>query len=126
MARQPGRRLHRADPRQARLWDRHVIDDELKWGHGVWFADLDGDGNDELIIGVRDDSAIEGPPRRGIRIYKATTDEKGSKWARQIIDNGGMACEDLAAADLDGDGKIDIVAVGRQTHNVRIYWNQGR
>jgi hypothetical protein len=32
--------------------------------------------------------------------------------------------EDLAAADLDNDGRPDIVAVGRATHNVRIYWNR--
>src|SRR5262249_6003929 len=37
------------------MWDRHVVDEKLKWGHAVWCADLDGDGNDELIIGVRDD-----------------------------------------------------------------------
>src|SRR5262249_49140104 len=37
------------------LWVRRVIDDQLRWGHAVWCADLDGDGGDELIIGVRDD-----------------------------------------------------------------------
>src|SRR5256885_7383204 len=36
-----------------RLWDRHVLDEQLRWGHAVWCADLDGDGNDELIIGDR-------------------------------------------------------------------------
>jgi hypothetical protein len=36
-----------------------------------------------------------------------------------------VATEDLAAADLDGDGRVDVVAVGRATHNVRIYWNEG-
>lgn len=111
----------------AKLWDRHVIDDQLRWGHAVWCADLDGDGSDELIIGVRDDPEKTDTfkERRGVRVYKAQ-DERGSKWARHLVENGGMACEDLAAADLDGDGKIDIVAVGRQTHNARIYWNLGR
>jgi hypothetical protein len=33
--------------------------------------------------------------------------------------------EDLAVADLNGDGKLHIVAVGRQTGNARIYWNEG-
>ena len=40
------------------------------------------------------------------------------------VDPGGVAVEDLAAGDLNGDGKIDIVAVGRATLNVRVYWNE--
>jgi len=110
-----------------KLWDRHVIDDDLRWGHAVWCADLDNDGDEELIIGVRDDPAAKDTVtgKRGVRIYEPL-DDKGTKWARQIIDNGGVAVEDLAAADLNGDGRPDIVAVGRQTHNVRIYWNEGR
>jgi len=107
-----------------KLWDRHVIDEQLKWGHGVWCADIDGDGDEELIIGVRDDLSMKTGERRGVRIYKAT-DGVGTKWVRKIVDDGGVAVEDLAAADLDGDGKPDIVAVGRQTHNIRIYWNDG-
>jgi hypothetical protein len=117
-------------PAQAgKLWDRHVIDEQLRWGHGVWFADLDGDGTDELVIGVRDDpnpkAGDKFTERRGVRVYKAT-DGKGAKWERQIIDDGGVAVEDLTVADLDGDGKQDIIAVGRATGNGRIYWNQGK
>lgn len=110
------------DPRQ--LWDRQVLDEQLKWGHAVWCADLDADGSEELIIGVRDDLSQKSGERRGVRIYKPR-DAKGTHWDRQLVDEGGVAVEDLAAADLNGDGKIDIVAVGRQTGNVRIYWNTG-
>jgi hypothetical protein len=106
------------------LWDRHVIDDKLKWGHAVWCADLDGDGNDELIVGVRDDLSKNPDQRRGVRIYKAL-DERGTRWARHFIDPGGVAVEDMAVADLNNDGRIDLVAVGRQTGNIRIYWNEG-
>jgi hypothetical protein len=112
-----------ADPAKE-LWDRHVLDEHLKWGHAVWCADLDGDGDDELIIGVRDNLSSTPQERCGVRIYKAV-DGSATKWARHIIDDGGVAVEDLAAADLNGDGRIDIVAVGRQTHNLRIYWNEG-
>jgi hypothetical protein len=107
------------------LWQRQVIDNELRWGHAVWCADLDGDGDDELIIGVRDNPLRTDmfKTRRGVRIYKAR-DAKAEKWERQIVESDGVAVEDLAAADLNGDGRIDIVAVGRQTGNVRIYWNE--
>jgi hypothetical protein len=111
-----------ADP--AGLWDRHDLDNKLKWGHAVWCADLDGDGGDELIIGVRDNLSGNSGEKCGVRLYKPT-DDKGAKWQRHLLDEGGVAVEDLAAADLDGDGRIDLVAVGRQSHNARIYWNKG-
>ena len=103
------------------LWKRHVVDNELKWGHAVWCANLDDDADQELIIGVRDN--LNEHMRRGLRIYDPQ-DAQGTQWKRTIVDPGGVAIEDLAAADLNGDGRIDIVAVGRQTHNVKIYWNQ--
>jgi hypothetical protein len=108
---------------------RNVIDEQLRWGHAVWFADLDGDGPDELIIGVRDDPnpklGDNFKERRGVRVYKCT-DSLGAKWERTILEDGGVAVEDLTVADLNGDGKPDIVAVGRATGNCRIYWNQGK
>lgn len=100
-------------------WNRHVLDEQLKWGHAVWCANLDDDEDQELIIGVRDN--LDDSARCGVRIY-----DPSEGWKRQLLDPAGVAVEDLTAGDLDGDGRVDIVAVGRQTHNVRIYWNQGR
>ena len=102
------------------LWNRQVLDDELLWGHAVWCANLDDDEDQELIIGVRDDK--NETQRRGLRIYDPQAG--GKTWRRQLIDAGGVAIEDLAAGDLNQDGRVDIVAVGRQTHNVKIYWNE--
>lgn len=105
--------------------DRIVLDDHLRWGHAVAFADLDGDGIDELIAGVRDnpdpkkDTFTE---KRGVRLYKNVNGD-GSKWERKMLDENGVAVEDLAVGDLNGDGRPDIVAVGRATGNCRIYFN---
>lgn len=108
------------------LWTRTVVDAQLKWGHAVWCANLDGDGDEELVVGVRDDldgKSSEGAQRCGVRIYDPL-DAANGKWSRQLVDSGAVAVEDLATADLDGDGRQDVVAVGRATHNAKIYWNR--
>jgi hypothetical protein len=87
----------------------------------VWCADLDGDADQELIVGVRDNQ--DERSLSGLRIYDPA-DALAGRWERSLFDPGGVAIEDLAAGDLNGDGRIDIVAVGRATHNARIYWNE--
>lgn len=106
------------------LWPRHIIDPTLNRGHALWTCDIDGDGSDEIVLGFSDPGTgpIKGP---GVFIYKAD-DATGTKWTKHTIDNGGMATEDLICADLNGDGKIDIVAGGRATHNVKLYINGGK
>jgi hypothetical protein len=102
------------------LWQRQVLDEDLTWGHAVWTANLDADADEELIIGVRDNTS--GGTPSGVRIFDPA--DGGKRWERTLVDPGGVAVEDLAVEDLNGDGRPDIVAVGRATKNVRIYWGQ--
>ena len=97
------------------LWSRLVIEDQLSGAHALGWGDFDGDGSDELAVGWRQG-------KYGIAVYKQGS---GGNWQRSLlVDDGGMAAEDLAVADLDGDGRPEIVAVGRATANVKIYWNE--
>ena len=105
------------------VWRRTVIDKKLLWGHAVAVADLDGDGGDELVIGVRDTLDSENPC--GVRIYDPIDADAG-QWAVTRLDPGGVAVEDLTVGDINGDVRSDIVAVGRATHNVKIYFNQAK
>jgi hypothetical protein len=110
----------------AQLWSRHLVAEPLQWGHAVWCADLDHDGDDELIIGQRDPNkpGTTAPRGPGIFVFDPKPGATAPAFDRYAIDDGGMACEDALAADLDGDGRDDIIACGRATHNVRIYWNR--
>ena len=102
---------------QAGVWARSVIESEITGGHALGWADFDGDGNDEVAVGWRDQ-------KPGVAIY--AVDRDGALKAKVMIDDGGMATEDLVVADLNGDKQPDIIASGRATHNVKIYWNETR
>ena len=104
---------------------RFVLDDQLKGGHAVWFADFDQDGAEELLVGFREKAGPKNLP--GLNIYDLHIDADGEVSAeKHVIDDGGMATEDARAADMNGDGWPDIVAFGRATHNIKYYENLGK
>lgn len=99
---------------------RQILDDNIKAGHAVATANLFGNGREEIVAGWRTPNKDQ---KVGVKVYWST-DESGKNWKSAWIDENGMACEDLRLGDLNGDGKIDIVAAGRNSHNLKIYWNQ--
>jgi hypothetical protein len=110
-------------------WARYQVESGVSWGHAVWFADLDGRPGQELIIGQRDPRRDDRMPKGpGVRVFGfdviITDGTVMTLPYQQTVDDGGMACEDAMAADLDGDGRPEIIAGGRATHNVKIYWNR--
>jgi hypothetical protein len=100
--------------KQGSAWRRDVIDDSLLDGHTIVTADLSGDGNDQVIAGMR------GKPQR---VYIYAFD--GTRWNRQTLDDGDMAAAACAVADLNGDGRPDIACIGSATHNLKWYENLG-
>ena len=103
---------------QPGAWARTVIESAISDGHALAWADFDGDGSDELVAGWRN------AKQPGLALYAVNRD--GTLRTKTMIDESGMATEDVAVADLNGDKRPDIVAAGRATSNVKIYWNEGK
>ena len=99
---------------------RIILDDQLKEGHALATADLLGLGRDQVIAGWRVPNAEN---KVGIKLYVSRS-KTGNEWDQYWIDENGIATEDLQVLDLNGDGKPDIVAAGRATKNLKIYWNR--
>ena len=97
-------------------WEREVIDATLADGHTIQTIDLDGDGNDAVVAGYRGGEH---------NLYLYRYDRAGGKWARQALDRGGMGAAACAVADLNGDGRPDVVCIGSATANLKWYENLG-
>ncbi len=97
---------------------RIVLTDELMQGHALATGDFLNSGIDQIVVGWREANADQ---EMGIKIFVAA-DAQGTRWNGYWVDKNGMACEDLKVADLNGDGKMDIIAAGRDSHNLKIYW----
>jgi len=99
------------------MWQRQVIDDALVEGHTILTADLNGDGTDEIVAGYRGKG-------RSVNVYYANG-PKGERWTSHPLDNGGIAASSCAVADLNADGRPDIVCIGSATANLKWYENKG-
>ena len=109
-----------SDTKPTSIVSRQILDDNIIAGHAVATADLFGNGRQEIVAGWRTPNKDQ---KVGVKVYWST-DATGKTWKSAWIDDNGMACEDLRLGDLDGDGRIDIVAAGRDSHNLKIYWNR--
>ena len=98
-----------------RVYRRSVVDTTFNQGHALATGNLLGLEREQIIAGWREPNAAK---QFGIRIYH---DEDGAWKSDWVGEPNTMACEDLKLADLDGDGRPEIIAAGRSTKNVVIY-----
>lgn len=102
------------------LWTQlSVLSDELKDGHALACADYLGTGADQIVVGWR---AMNEPGVPGIRMF-TPLDAEGTEWRETRISGERVAVEDIKAGDLNGDGKVDLVAAARQTKNLVVFFN---
>jgi VCBS repeat protein len=100
------------------VWKKHLIDDSWSQGHVTALADLDGDGQEELVTGKcvyahsGSDPGAEDPAVLYYYRWNAST----SSFTRHTIagpgENVGLGRQ-IVLADLNGDGRTDLVAPGK-------------
>lgn len=101
-----------------RTWKRHPIDPFNSQYHDLRWVDLDGDGQCELVTGKRYRAHCGHDPGEydpvGIYYFKWT----GESFVKQVIDYGparqATGCGIyFQVADLNGNGRLDLIAPGK-------------
>ena len=99
---------------------RTVLSTVLAQGHSIVAGDFLGLGRDQVAVGWRN---LNKQRAYGIKLF-VPQDDEGSAWKEHWVDQNGMACENMQQADLDGDGRPEIIAAGRVSKNLKVYWRK--
>ena len=115
-------------PNGERAWVKHVIDDAWAQYHDMQIADIDGDGEPELVTGKRWMAHNGNDPGDADPVYICYYKIKNGRFVRYIIDFGDAESGGSGVgiyfwlADLSGNGKPDIVAPGKE--GLFIFFNE--
>lgn len=81
-------------------WAEHVVDASFDYGHGIELADMDGDGDLDIVAAQMHQSD-------GDRVVVFRNEGRGAKWTPIILSTKGS--HNIRVVDFDRDGDIDIM-----------------
>ena len=98
-------------------WARHVVAEHASSAHTLWSADLDLDGDLDVLAAELGRSRVT---------WYENLDGRGDQWRAEVIESRDGAVHNGIVVDLDRDGDLDLFGAGftGQQTKAAIWWNQ--
>jgi hypothetical protein len=109
--------IYTAGASATELWTRKLLGSPFEHGHGLAVGDFNGDGFDEVVGG-----GGQGEMAQYIFRYQPSS----GAWDQIELDLGGVAVSGIDVKDIDGDGALDIVAIGGSPTNNLVWYENSR
>lgn len=103
-------------------WTTHVVARDMEKAHSVVAADLDGDGDIDLVAAAE---GTEGKAGSSKFVWYESDGARPPSFATHLITDKVIAAHGLHLDDLDGDGDLDIIAASRDDGMLVWYENRG-
>ncbi len=104
------------DRRDPTRWTRRVIDDSFVAARSVAVGDLDGDGAPDILGASYDGGEVA---------WWRNLGGSPPAWGRHAIDDAYSFPHEVHAADVDGDGRLDVLAASSTLNRITLWRNQG-
>ena len=92
----------------------HVLATDVLHAKLVSAADLDNDGDTDILAASTDDFTVA---------YYANDGQVEPGFTRHVITNSAVGARSVSAADIDGDGDLDVLTASRDDDRVVLYVN---
>ncbi len=95
-------------------WARHIVSAGEGGASSVVAADVDGDGDLDVLCAAREDGRI---------VWYANVDGGGAQWSARTVSSAASGAASVLAADLDSDGDVDVSSAAAADGRITWYEN---
>lgn len=98
------------------VWEKKLISNQCGEAHELFVKDMDGDGYDDVLVAAVTNNEI---------LLFRNPGPGSTAWPRQQVSNSCGGSRSVAAGDLDGDSRMDIVGAAFSGNKITIWRNLG-
>ncbi len=96
-------------------WTRQTVETGADEAYAVYADDIDGDGDNDIVAALFGDDRIR---------WWSNEDGTGTSWTAQTVDDNFDGASSVLAADMDGDGDLDLAGTALLADDVTWWENQ--